>query len=354
MVAMPHLNLPEIDEQREPPFADPASCARWISQFQLTDIRIAHGALAGKLWEMNRAPLNPLDRLKITEQLRDTVKIAQSSYARKIVGKPLPLNDIELSVFEEIISLWDAMVNSYGHCLKAAIAGDAGVSRHLPLISQRCLRYTALQIVEYLLMQHQVQPSFWLQLHRLYLFSEESGFSRLPVLESLKLHPKPASCAEHFIRTVLIAQADPYELTRMQFQIVNRWLDEWAAWVNISRDIPATDRDTPSLRIDLDSAECVTRDASPGASIRYLDTAELGKNLRIKIALLQQGQAPSLLGLGDDLSAEFCLPLLEKLHRCWCEGKGSRGFERRTIGHEAEMCFGLAALHEKLSGKAFV
>ncbi len=350
---MLHLNLPEIDKKREPPFADPASCGRWISQFQLTDIRIAHGALSEKLREMNRSPLSPLDRLKISEQLRDTVNIVQGGYAKKIVGKPLPFNEIESSVLNETLSLWAEMVVSYGHCMEAGVAGDAGVSRHLPLISQRCLRYTALQIIEYLFAQHQVRPSLWLQLHRLYFFSEGKGFSTLPVLESLKLLPKPASCAEHFIRAVLIAQADPYELSRMQFQVVNRWAEEWAPLVNISRDIPATAKDTPPLTIDLVNSECVSPNAS-GPAVRYLDTAELGKNLRIKIALLRQGQAPSGLGLGDDVSVEFCLPLMEKLHQYWCEGKKPRGFEKRTISHETELCFGLEALHEKLGGRGII
>ena len=317
-------------------------------------IRHNHAStLTKKLWELNRADLSPIDRLKITEQLRDTVSIVQGGYARKIIGKPLPLDEIESRVLEEILSLWAAMAASYGHCLKAGMEGEPGVARHLALICQRCLRYTGLQIVEYLLMQHQCEPSLWLQLHQLYLFSEEKGFSSFPVLESLKLHPKPTSCSDHFIRTVLICQANPYELTRKQFQLVNRWLDEWVSWVGLSKAPPATAKDSPPLSIDLESSDCLTQGASPGPSIRFLDTAELGKNLRIKVALLQQGQKPAQVGLGEDFPAEFCLSLIEKLHRYWCEGKASRMFEKRSIRHETELCFGLQPLHDRLTGQAF-
>ena len=347
------LNLPKIEENAEPAFADSMSCARWISQFQLTDIRLAHGTLAKKLWEVNRSRIPPLDRLKITEQLRDTVSIVQDGYARKIIGKPLPFDEIESRVLDEILSLWEAMTASYGHCLKACMEGDPGVSRHLALICQRCLRYTGLQIAEYLLMQHQCEPSLWLQLHQLYLFSEEKGFSSFPILESLKLYPRPTSCADHFVRTVLICQASPYELSRKQFQVVNRWLDEWVSWVDISGTLPATSRDTPPLEVDLESQDCVRPGTSEGRSIRYLDTSELGKNLRIKIALLQQGQKPSQIGLGDEFRTEFCIALIEKLHRYWCEGKVPRMFEKRSIRDETEICFGLESLHERLSGQTF-
>lgn len=348
---MLRLNLPEIDEFAEPAFADTAACAHWISQFQLTDIRLAHHTLSRKLWEMNRSALSPIDRLKITEQLRDTVSIVQSGYARKIIGKPLPFNEIESAVLGEIVSLWSAMAASYGHCLKAGMNGDEGMARHLALICQRCLRYTALQIVEYLLMRHQVEAGLWHLLHQLYLYSEENGFSTLPVLESLRLYPKPTSCADHFIRTVLICQADPYELTRKQFQLVNRWLDEWVSWVSIVRDLPPMAKESPPISVDLDSSECIC-ETSSGPAIRHLDITELAKNLRVKTALLQQGQSPLQLGLGDEFPEDFCLALIGKLHKNWCEGKRARMFEKSSISHQAEVCFGLPAVHFRIGGSA--
>ena len=347
------LNLPEIDERVKPAFADATSCAHWISQFQLTDIRQAHQALSKQLWELNRAVLPAIDRLKITEQLRDTVSTVQSGYARKIFGKPLPLDEVESRVLDNIISLWAAMASSYGHCLNASLEGDPSVARHLALICQRCLRYTGLQIIEYLLMQHQIDPRLWMELHQLYRFSEEKGFATLPILESLRLYPPPTSCNDHFIRTVLLCQADPYELPRKQFRLVNRWLDDWVSLVSVAHTLPATAKEIPPLAIDLENAECVQPRPSAGPSIRYLDVSELSKNLRIKAALLQQGQMPAQLGLGEELPPAACLDLVEKLHRHWCEGKPTRAFERRSISHLAELCFGLPDVHYRLDGKVF-
>lgn len=349
------LNLPELDENVKPAFADSTACAHWVSQFQLTDIRQAHRTVSRKLWELNHAVLPALNRLKITEQLRDTVSIVQSGFARKIFGKPLPLDEAEFTVLEDVISLWAAMSASYGHCLNASLEGDPAVARHLALISQRCLRYTGLQIVEYLLMQHQVDHRLWLEFHQLYQFSEEKGFASFPVLESLKLYPPPASCADHFIRTVLICQADPYELPRKQFRLVNRWLDEWVSLVTVDPKPPANAKETPPLVIDLESAGCIQHPAPApaGPTIRYFDVSDLSKHLRIKAALLEQGQMPAQLGLGEDLSPASCLALIEKLHRHWCEGEAVRSFERRSISHLAEICFGLPDIHHHLSGKVF-
>lgn len=349
------LNLPELDEHVEPAFTDSASCARWVSQFQLTDIRQAHLTLTNRLIELNRVALPPLDRLKITEHLRDTVSVVQDGYARKIFGKPLPLDDTEFSVLEDIILLWSTMAISYGHCLNACLEGDPSVVRHQTLICQRCLRYTGLQIVEYFLMQHQVDSRLWLELHQLYRFSEENGFAGFPVLESLKLYPPPTSCSDHFIRTVLICQANSYELPRKQFRLVNRWLDEWVSLVTIARDLPVTAKDIPPIAVDLENPECALplSHQAVGAALRFLDVSDLSKNLRIKIALLQQGQMPAQLGLGEDLSPATCLALIERLHQYWCEGKAARVFERHSISHVADLCFGLPEIHYHLSGKVF-
>ncbi|NNM81471.1 MAG: hypothetical protein HKL98_02550 [Burkholderiales bacterium] len=349
------LNLPEWDENAKPAFADSNSCARWISQFQLTDIRQAHQTLSFQLAELNRTFIPPIARLKITEQLRDTVSIVQGGYAKKIFNKPLPLDEYEFSVLLEIISLWDSMWISYAHCLQAGMNDDQGVIRHLALITQRCLRYAGLQIVEYLLMQHQVDHRLWQMLHQLYGFAEERGFADFPVLESLRLYPPPASCVEHYVQILLISQADPYELPRKQFRLVNRWLDEWRSMVHVNRKLPANAKETPPLAVDLESAENVLSEipSAGGSSVRYLDVTDLSKSLRIKIALLQQGKLPSQLGLGEDLPPSICLGLVEKLHRHWCEGQEAREFERRSISHKAEVCFGLPDLHYRISGKEF-
>ena len=344
-------SLPETDQPVEPAFADPGSCARWISQFQLTDIRLAHRTLTRKLSGLNRAVLSPLVRLKVTEQLRETVDIVQESYGRKLVGKPLPLSDSESYIRDEIVSLWAEMATSYGHCLNAGIDGEPSVAGHLARICQRCLHYTALQISGYIFLSHQVDSRLWLQLHQLYRLSEDAGFSTVP--ESFDRHLPPTSCADHFIRTVLLCQADPYELTRSQLQLVNRWLDGWTSLVVITRDIPASAKTSPPIAIDLESSGCILHPASRGAAIRYLDMSELGKNLKIRMVLLQQGQAPSQLGLGESLPPDFCLSLIEKLHRHWCEGKMARRFDERTISHRAELCFGLEEIHFHLSGKVF-
>lgn len=343
---MEFLNLPQTDAKAKPAFTDAASCARWISQFQLTDIRLAHQTLSKKLWELNHASLPPVDRLKITEQLREIVGIVQSGYAKKIAGKPLPLNEIEAPIFEEIVSLWEAMVVSYGHCLEAGIKGEA---RHLALICQRCLRYTGLQILEHVHLCHQIESSLWLQLFRLYKFSEAAGFATLPVLESLKLHPGPSSCADHFVRTILICQADPYEIQRSEFHVVSRWADEWAPLVSVSKDEPQTAKLSRPISVDLDASSCVS---ASGTDMRYLDIFELGKQLRIKAALLEQGQQPGQLGLGE-IPAETCLALVRRLHRCWCEGRTARMFEARTVSHRTEICYGLPAFHYHLAGKSF-
>ncbi len=348
---MNRLSLPETDEPVEPMFADPDSCARWISQFQLTDIRQAHRTLSRKLGGLNRAMLPPLIRLQITEQLRETVGIVQEGYGNKLVGKPLPLSDSESSIRDGIVSLWAQMATSYGHCLNAGIDGEPSVAGHLARICQRCLHYTALQISGYIFLAHQVDSRLWLQLHQLYRISEDAGFSIAS--ENLDRHLPPTSCADHFIRAVLICQADPYELTHSQLQLVNRWLEAWTPLVTIAKDIPISAKTSQPIAVDLESPDCIMQRASRGAGIRYLDMSELGKNLKIKMALLQQGQVPSQLGLGESLRPDFCLSLIEKLHRHWCEGKAARRFEERTISHRAELCFGLEDIHFHLSGKVF-
>ena len=92
------LPLEPTDDRVNPAFKDAATCTKWLSQLQLTNLNLAQGTLRTRLDEFNRYPLRGKDRLKTLEALRETVETVQVDYARKLFGKKLPLADEEFSL----------------------------------------------------------------------------------------------------------------------------------------------------------------------------------------------------------------------------------------------------------------
>lgn len=349
------MQLPPTDTQNRPVFVDVPACERWLSQLQLTNIQSAHQAISGEIEKLNRFALSAEERLAVMEALRETVAFVQAEYAKRLSGKPLPLNSAETAAVNGIISLWQAMITGYQHCLQACLAGNSGLTEKKALICQRCTSFTGQQIQEYYRVGYEFDSELWWQLHRLYAFAEEQGIAPALVEYGLDTPEGRSSCSAAYIKTVLICQANPYELSRKQLQLIDRWLTNWATTVSITATLPPSEDGAPPLVADLDSSVCARhlKSAQTTPGTRYLDMSALSKLLRIKSGLLRQGQSPAELELGADCVEPSCSQFLTYLHQQWCEGRFQRFFERQAANIAAEVCYGLAGIHLYVLGKPF-
>lgn len=344
------LPLEPTDDRAEPIFKDAAACTRWLSQLQLTNLQLAHSQLLTQLNELNRYPMRGLERLGTLESLRETVGFIQADFAKKLIDKPLPLNDGELLVFMSIVQLWQALVTGYQRCLQAFIAGDKQLLQHGALLCQRCLLYSGLEILEHLRTGYEFDARLWRQLHELYYFAEQQGLHTAAVADPLGTQ---GSCVSCYVKTLLICFASPAQLTRWQSQQLDHWLSLWSDTVTVTCSYKPSKNDAQPLAVDLSGSKGLQRaDGMPHHDVvRYLTMAPLSKLLRVKTILLQQGQTPKQVGLGDHYDSYACLEFLALLHRYWCENKLKRSGERRPRNQQVQLCYKPEGIYTHLTGK---
>jgi hypothetical protein len=87
--------------------------------------------------------------------------------------------------------------------------------------------------------------------------------------------------------------------------------------------------------------------------MRYLSLVPLSKLLRVKTILLQQGQTPQQLELGNDCSGADCADFLTRLHRYCCEASSERQSERHPIAQSAQLCFSIEGIYAHVAQKPF-
>lgn len=349
------LPLEPTDDRAAPLFKDAAGCVQWLSQLQLTNLQRAHSLLLTQITELNRYPMRGQERLAILEALRETVGYVQDDYAKKLIAKPLPLNESELMVFVSIVELWQAMVLGYQRCLQAYIAGDKALSQNGALLCQRCLMYSGLEIFEHLRTGYEFDPKLWHQLHELYAYAESQGFEKDKIADPLASKLPPSSCLGSYAKTLLACHARPAELTRSQLQWLDRWLSLWGGLIQLEASYSQSKGDAPPLAVDLGSRQGLqpVGRIPHHDNMRYLPMVPLSKQLRVKTILIQQGQTPRQAGLCDHCSADDCLEFLGFLHRCWCESQSARFGERRPVAQHAQLCYKLEGVYAHLSGKPF-
>lgn len=356
---MLNLSLDPTDEHANPAFKDISSFKQWLGQFQLTNLHAAHGALRAQMDEFNRYPMRGVERLLILEQLHETVEHIQSEYAKKLIAKKLPLSADELTIFVSIITLWQQMMIGYQRGLQAVLTGDRLLAPYAALLCQRCLLYGGAQIFEYLRTGYEFSGTLWQQLHELYSFSEEQGFQLENVADENNSEIHTATCHTIYVKTLLSCHARPAELTRNQLKLLNRWLMLWSALTSIEHHHTENEDDAPPLAVNLSGTHGLqllsrvsTSDQS-NDSVRYLAMQPLSNMLREKIDLLQQGQSPQQLDLGEECNSADSKEFLEFLHRNWCEGIGNRQAERQQIQQRSEVCYGLEAIYAYIANKPF-
>mgnify|MGYP005805621677 CR=1 FL=1 len=349
------LPLEPTDDRANPHFKDAAGCTQWLGQLQLTNLQLAHSLLFTQINEFNRYPMRGLERLNTLELLRETVGYVQDDYAKKLIAKPLPLNESELMIFMAIVQLWQAMVLGYQRCLQSYMAGDKQLAKHGALLCQRCLLYSGLEIFEHLRTGYEFDDKLWHQLHELYGFAEGQDFQADEVTDPLNQKYPRSSCRSIYVKTLLACHARPAELSRSQLQLLDNWLTQWSGTMTVERSYTASKGDAQPLAIDLVSTRGLqpVKQVTHSSAMRYLAMVPLSKLLRVKTILLQQGQTPRQASLCEHCSSNDCIELLTFLHQCWCEDCSARFGERQPIAQHAQLCYKPEGIYAHLSGKPF-
>jgi hypothetical protein len=348
------LPLEPTDDRAAPVFKDAASCTKWLSQLQLTNLNLAQGTLRAKLDEFNRYPMRGKERLKTLETLREVVATVQADYSKKLFGKKLPLADEEFSSLIALSNLWLSLLNGYLRCLQSLELGDKSLSSEETLLWHRCMLYSGLQLGEFLRVGCEPDGKSWQRFHSIYAHIEERGLQKEPVADKLH-HEGRTSCRTLYTKMLLLHRARLLGLRRNQWPTLNRWLDSWGETYTIERSCSMSMEDAPPLAVDLAGTRGIIpiQSATSAESMRFLAMVPLSKLIRVKTILLQQGQLPLHLELGNDMSSKECTDLFNKLHACWCEQRKESLADEPRDGPVVELCFGLEGMYAHIARKPF-
>ena len=349
------LALEPTDDKARPAFHNEAGCKTWLSQLQLTNLGLAQGNVRKQIEELNRFPMQAEERLHILETLRETVAQIQNDFAKRLVGKPLPLTDDERMVLTALNSLWLAMLHGYLRCLQAADAGDSRMEKRRAQLWQRCLYYSMQQLGEFTRAGYEPERAAWQGFHTLYARIESAGLQNERVQDPLFHEGHAASCQTLYATTLLMHRARLLGLSRNQAYTAERWLVLWADTLKLLTRCTASKEDAPPLVVDLEGYRGLqsAAHARAAASMRCMPMVPLSKQIRVKTILLQQEQSPQQTELQTGMPAQECIALLNKLHQCWCEDRPETLVEMPREAAIVHICVGLEKIYAHIAGKPF-
>lgn len=336
-----------------PQFSDANACRQWLETLPLTSVPLAHTTLTTQLELLNRAAIAPLERLKISELLREPVVFLQQELAKKYLGKPVPFDDGQHNTWKSVAALWAATGSAYRLSLQAGLEGNLDVAAHIALTTHRCLNFTGRQMMEHYRAYREIGKELWAQAHELYALAEQRDYAMRVVKDSLNKETGTATCTAAYVQILLADLADPYHLTARQLGQLERWLNKWAVRVSVVA-APPEDDSLSLVGVDISGAAgpVSVRDGQTLANPRYLDMERIATTFRKRIKQLRKGEPPAALGLGEDCVQPDCEALLTALYRHWCEAAPKRrNFTRRHGADKAQVALGVAPIHFFISGE---
>jgi hypothetical protein len=344
------FELPEISAEARPEFTDSATAAAWLAELPLVNVAPSQIRLAEQLRQLNRFGMDPAERMKVLEALREPVYFVQSEQIKKLANKPLPLTQAERGIFGLVAQTWQELLVGYQRSLADAIEGK--LEGQTALACQRALDCVASSMFDHCRTYRSLPEGCWLSLHRLYRHAEDAGAVATAVEDPVR--KQEVCCAEVYVRVLLFMLANPNEQPQRQLLQIQDWLERWAQYVPVRSSRPE-DGSLPPLLLDASAAAGAFREADAGgrSPSRWLDTGELARALKILVVRLRKGEAPSSLGLGEGCSMPGVEQTLVLLFRLWCEGKSGRVQVRRSASAKAQVCSTFASMHYHISGRLF-
>jgi len=339
------------------PFSDGRGCKEWLNVLPLTNIPQAQQTVLEAMQGMRAADLNPLERLKCLEMLRDKIAFLQGEQRARYFGKTIPLSPNDSNAWNTGRALLEEMENGYRQCLTAAESDPGGMGKHSALIAQRVMRYIGGQMLFHAIVFKRFDPALWQRLHQLYADCEARGTALEPVKDSLEGEEGVTSVAQSYAQSVLIQAAFLSEMSAPQVDFAEALLRLWARKVQVLAQSPeGNPAPVDALVVDL-TKSIGARPQLRGsllATQRVLDTDALSKSIRRRIHGLQNGEDLATLGLPAQASSLDVQGELLRLHKLWCEGAPPRPAAKAASQPNVGLVFGMSEIYFFVTGgKAF-
>lgn len=343
--------LPPTANDHPPAFLTTLACQDWLAGVPLANSGEAQVMLLRQINLLNGFSVSALDRLALLETLRPVVADVQDDTARKFACKPLPLIPSEQAALDGTIALWQALLNGYLRLLNLA-ESDTAIGPERARITQRALAVLCDWQVDLCRGALLPTPHYWAILHQVLAAGERMGVLSQSVDDAPR-HGSTLTCAlAAYGEAVLIFTANAFELAPRQLNWVARWSKRWGTKLALLTSASAgTGSRALPIFVDLgsDRPPCYfPKDAQQG---RWLDTTALRKSIKSRLIMLEQGEQPSRLNMGEDCTQPAAGQLLTRVYQRWCKGGSPRRQERKSASGDCDFIVGLNAVHYYLSGR---
>lgn len=337
------FNIPPQEKPGRTAFdTRPRAVESWVTTLPMANSGESARRIYTALREMNRLAISDSDRFKALEAFRQPVAHLTRVMKKHFVNQNLPLSPKSQKVAELAIQLQSEMALGYMCVIHDRLNKTFALpeTHRLTTCVHRAIRYLS----NILLFSYQIYiqhpEHVWLQIHRLYLYSEGAGLHNTMINDLNDRDAVTSSTIPSLYKqALLLALAGPYRLRQRIIDFVYNALELWAPKCRIYKlgEVPDTAGDESIFTINLnsDSAPGYFREESQFTNPVYSRLVDTGSLINILRAAIHAPETNDHLIPAD---------ILRSLLASW-SGQSHRNFTRSPNTNNLTITLGLSATH---------
>lgn len=317
------------------PLTDLKSASHWLKELEVRDAYAAQQEITQALTDFNDGTdfASP-QRLKILLQMDQAAQPMQASLCQQYLRNPRMSRMIESRLWTAIQSFSTQMMQAYHAFIMDYVAhpGGSKIATQLPLLTARALQYLG-SVAKWQYFRYEpLDKKMWHNLHNLYRFAEFEEFDRDEVvLYKDDDQPRSTTCADEYLRILMLNVLHPGSLFPKQIEMADSWLQSWTRSLSIERGY---DRESHVFQIKLDEDRGARRIRRPSddAMQRYWGTGQFCARISELLTGLRRGDIAAKAALGEACRLPVCAEFLEYAILQWSPAgpkRAQRAKERR-------------------------
>lgn len=311
--------------------ADPATQLQKVSEalgeFLAAERPPSHDVLLSLLWMDN------------------TIQPAFESICFQYTSNPRMPKETEQKLWKVICSFSQSMIDAYARCVQVGGQDNSNnaFEAEMPQVLARSLRYIATQAKWHYFRFEKAPAKLWIAAHQYYRLAEIEGFDSNPFPLYPSLSTDVTSCADEYIQLLMLATVSSNNLTVIQLNWIDLWLEQWSKLMQIGRKYQE-DRHHYCTSLQEKSGPQKIGPEADGETYRYWGISELVSRVQETLSRLESGSTPKSLGLGEGCHSAGAIELLKHLDVFWTMSMRNCQFQRtvrQDVSKAASVIHGL-------------
>ncbi len=297
---------------------------------------------------------------KLPQRLDLVLRLDEAAVAQaRRLGRDYPTlrsgtKSLEARQWECGHNYWQQLVAAYQDCLARHDALDKKdsdpIRAQLPLLYGRLINALAAQLKWKQFRYGPVDPSFWLNLGRLYLAAVDAKFAQKPV--QLFAGAAETTIEAEYLKVLIFHATSMDKLQPLGIEIAERLISYFMPYFSLIREV------RPENVYWVDAAKPLppTRlaqlpEVTP--TLRFFNGTRAVDAVAITMEQIRkEHRVPPGINLGGQYDPDTVIPVLEHLALCWAPKPPMRNTARHRINSPLKVVNCLAAVHRKLAGNS--